>query len=251
MTFFDLKGRVAIVTGAAQGIGLAIAQRFVRAHASVAVVDINFAGAQDAAEEISREGGQAIAFTCDVADSNSVKNMVDAVLTTYSRIDILVNNAGIGGGATPTQNVSDEHWNRVIGVDLTGVFYCCRAVLPHMVERGYGRIVNVASIAGKEGNPNMVPYSSAKAGVIGLTKALAKEVVKSNVLVNVITPGTIDTGLINELPPQQARYIIEKIPMGRIGTPEEVASLVHWLASEEASFSTGAVFDLSGGRATY
>jgi 3-oxoacyl-[acyl-carrier protein] reductase len=120
-----------------------------------------------------------------------------------------------------------------------------------MVERGYGRIVNVASIAGKEGNPNMVPYSSAKAGVIGLTKALAKEVVKSNVLVNVITPGTIDTGLINELPPQQARYIIEKIPMGRIGTPEEVASLVHWLASEEASFSTGAVFDLSGGRATY
>ncbi len=251
MEFFDLANRVAIVTGGAQGIGLAIVKRFLAANATVAIADINLPRADETARRLAAEGARVRAFHCDVADSASVNAMVDAVLKAYGQVDILVNNAGIGGGATPVQDVTDESWQRVIGVDLTGVFYCCRAVIRHMVGRGYGRIVNVASIAGKEGNPNMAPYSSAKAGVIGFTKSLAKEVVKSNVMVNVITPGVIDTDLIKELSPEQARYIIERIPMGRIGRPEEVAALVHWLASEEASFSTGAVFDLSGGRATY
>jgi len=251
MNFIDLTDRVAIVTGAAQGLGLAITKRFVMAHASVAMVDINLPGAQEAAQNLLSTGASVTAFACDVSDSASVNSMVNAVLDRYTRIDILVNNAGIGGGAQRLQDVTDDHWHHVLSVDLTGVFYCCRAVVPHMIARGSGRIINVASVAGKEGNPNMAPYSAAKAGVIALTKALAKEVAKQNILVNVITPGVIDTSLINGLTPEQARYLIERIPMGRIGRPEEVAALVHWLASDEVSFSTGAVFDLSGGRATY
>ena len=251
MDHMDLTNRVAIVTGAAQGLGLAITKRLVTAHASVAMVDINFHGAQEAAQNLLSTGASVTAFACDVSDSASVNSMVNAVLDRYTRIDILVNNAGIGGGAQRLQDVTDDHWHRVLSVDLTGVFYCCRAVVPHMIARGSGRIINVASVAGKEGNPNMAPYSAAKAGVIALTKALAKEVAKQNILVNVITPGVIDTSLINGLTPEQARYLIERIPMGRIGRPEEVAALVHWLASDEVSFSTGAVFDLSGGRATY
>jgi 2-dehydro-3-deoxy-L-rhamnonate dehydrogenase (NAD+) len=251
MNFIDLTDRVAIVTGAAQGLGLAITKRFVMAHASVAMVDINFPGVREAAQDLLSTGASVTAFACDVSDSASVNSMVNAVLDRYNRIDILVNNAGIGGGAQRLQDVTDDHWHRVLSVDLTGVFYCCRAVVPHMIARAAGRIINVASVAGKEGNPNMAPYSAAKAGVIALTKALAKEVAKQNILVNVITPGVIDTSLINGLTPEQARYLIERIPMGRIGRPEEVAALVHWLASDEVSFSTGAVFDLSGGRATY
>jgi len=251
MDHMDLTNRVAIVTGAAQGLGLAITKRFVMAHASVAMVDINLPGAQEAAQNLLSTGASVTAFACDVSDSASVNSMVNAVLDRYTRIDILVNNAGIGGGAQRLQDVTDDHWHRVLSVDLTGVFYCCRAVVPHMIARGSGRIINVASVAGKEGNPNMAPYSAAKAGVIALTKALAKEVAKQNILVNVITPGVIDTSLINGLTPEQARYLIERIPMGRIGRPEEVAALVHWFASDEVSFSTGAVFDLSGGRATY
>ena len=251
MNFMDLTNRVAIVTGAAQGLGLAVTKRFVAAHASVAMVDINFHGVREAAQNLASAGASVAAFACDVSDSASVDSMVNAVIDRYNRIDILVNNAGIGGGVTRLQDVTDDHWHRVLSVDLTGVFYCCRAVIPHMIARNAGRIINVASVAGKEGNPNMVPYSAAKAGVIGLTKALAKEVAKQNILVNVITPGVIDTGLIDGLTPEQARYLIERIPMGRIGRPEEVAALVHWLASDEVSFSTGAVFDLSGGRATY
>jgi 3-oxoacyl-[acyl-carrier protein] reductase len=177
--------------------------------------------------------------------------MFDAVLQTYGRVDILVNNAGIGGGVARIQDVTDDLWRRVMSVDLTGVFWCCRAVIPHTIERRSGRIINIASIADKEGNPNMVPYSAAKAGVIGLTKALAKEVAAHNVLVNVITPGLMETTLADELTPEQLRYAFERIPMGRMGHPEELAALVHWLASDDASFSTGAVFDLSGGRATY
>jgi len=251
MDFLDLAGRVAIVTGAAQGIGLAIAQRFAAAGAVVALVDINAKGAEEVAQSLLAQGTSAAAFACDVSDSKAVQEAFDAVLKRYDHTDILVNNAGIGGGAVRLQDVTDDHWLRVLSVDLTGVFYCCRAVIPHMIARGYGRIINIASVAGKEGNPNMAPYSAAKAGVIALTKALAKEVVQQNILVNVVTPGVMDTGLINGLTPEQARYLIERIPMGRIGRTDEVAALAHWLASDEVSFSTGAVFDLSGGRTTY
>ena len=177
--------------------------------------------------------------------------MINGVLDQFGHIDILINNAGIVGRTAPIQEVTDDDWNRMIGIDLTGVFYCCREVIPHMLKRGSGRIINVASISGKEGNPNMVPYSSAKAGVIGLTKALAKEVARNNVLVNAVAPALIKTDLLDDLSPEQVRYMTERIPMGRLGQPEEVAAMVHWLSSDEASFSTGAVFDLSGGRATY
>lgn len=186
-----------------------------------------------------------------MSDPKAVRETVDAVLKRFGHIDILVNNAGVGGEIAPVWEVSDEEWNRVISTDLSGVFYCCREIVPHMRSRGWGRVITVASVAGKEGNPNMAPYSAAKAGVIGFTKSLGKEVAKDNITVNVITPGVIKTGLVNELTPEQAKYLIERIPMGRIGRAEEVAAMVHWLASDDATFSTGAVFDLSGGRATY
>jgi len=251
MAYMEITDRVAIVTGAAQGIGLAIAKRLAMAHASVAMVDTNLNGVQKEAKNLVETGLIAVALGCDVSDPGSVQIMIDAVLDKYGHMDILVNNAGIVGRAAPIQEVTDNDWNRMLAIDLTGVFNCCRVVIPHMLERGSGRIINIASIAGKEGNPNMVPYSSAKAGVIGLTKALAKEVAQHNIFVNAIAPALIKTSLIDDLTPEQAKYLTERIPMGRLGLPEEVAAMVHWLASDEVSFSTGAVFDLSGGRATY
>ena len=250
MTSLDLTNRVAVVTGGAQGIGLAIVKRFLMAHASVAIVDVNLSGAQEAANSLFESGTPVTAFSCDVSDPHSVKSMIDAVLRTYNRIDILVNNAGIGGRVAPIQEQTDDDWGRVLAVDLAGVFYCCRAVIPHMIKRRAGRVINIASVAGKEGNPNMVPYSAAKAGVIGLTKSLAKEVAQHNIFVNAVTPAVIQTGMISS-DPEQAKHLAKLIPMGRIGRPEEVAAMVHWLASDDASFSTGAIFDLSGGRATY
>lgn len=251
MSYMDLTGRVAIVTGAAQGLGLAIAKRLSTAGATVAVVDINFPGAQEAAHSLIETGGNAAPFECDVADVNSVHGMVEAVLETYGKIDILVNNAGIVGREAPIQEVTDEEWHRKIAVDLTGVFYCCRAVIPYMLERKYGKIINIASMAAKDGNPKQVPYSAAKAGVIGLTKALGKEVARHNIFVNAITPALFETSIMKDLSPEFLKYVTDAIPMGRIGRPEEVGAMVHWLASDEVTFSTGAVFDLSGGRATY
>ncbi len=251
MNKMELTHKVVIITGAAQGIGLAIAKRLAMARALVAMVDVNVARVQDEAKKLIGTGVSAVAFGCDVSNADSVHRMIKGVLDQFGHIDILVNNAGIVGRAAPIQEVTDDDWHRMIGIDLTGVFYCCRAVIPHMLERGSGRIINVASISGKEGNPNMVPYSSAKAGVIGLTKALAKEVAKSNIFVNAVAPALIKTDLLGDLSPEQVRYMTERIPMGRLGQPEEVAAMVHWLSSDEASFSTGAVFDLSGGRATY
>jgi len=248
----DLTERVAIVTGAGRGIGLAISKRLISAHASVAMIDIDEIKLREAARSLVDDSAVVAAlFVCDVSNPDSVLGMVDAVLNRYKRIDILVNNAGIVGRAAPIQEVTDDDWNRMISIDLTGVFYCCRAVIPHMIARGSGHIVNIASIAGKEGNPKMVSYSAAKAGVIGLTKALAKEVAQHNILVNAIAPALIQTSLLDDLTPDQVRYLTERIPMGRLGRPEEVAAMVHWLASDDVSFSTGAVFDLSGGRATY
>jgi 3-oxoacyl-[acyl-carrier protein] reductase len=251
MNKMELTNKVVIITGAAQGIGLAIAKRLAMARALLAMVDVNFGRVQDEAKKIIGTGLSAVAFGCDVSKADSVHTMINGVLDQFGHIDILINNAGIVGRTAPIQEVTDDDWNRMIGIDLTGVFYCCREVIPHMLKRGSGRIINVASISGKEGNPNMVPYSSAKAGVIGLTKALAKEVARNNVLVNAVAPALIKTDLLDDLSPEQVRYMTERIPMGRLGQPEEVAAMVHWLSSDEASFSTGAVFDLSGGRATY
>ena len=251
MNHLELTGRSAIVTGAGRGIGLAIARRLASAGAHVTVADIDATSAESAAASIGAAGGAATAIRCDVADPASVEGLMRTVAATHGRIDILVNNAGIVGHAAPIQEQAVADWERMLAIDLTGVFLCCRAAIPHMLAQGGGRIVNIASIAGKEGNPNMVPYSAAKAGVIGLTKALAKEVARRGIAVNAVAPALIETGMVDEITPEQVAYLTERIPMGRLGRPEEVAALVHWLVSDDASFSTGAVYDLSGGRATY
>ena len=243
--------RVALVTGAAQGIGAAIAARLAAEGARVIVADVNPDLAAAHAETIVRAGGQASATRVDVADWQDVAQMVAGVMDRAGRLDVLVNNAGVSGTSAPVADYPVEEWRRVLSIDLDGVFYCCRAAVPHMVARGYGRIVNIASIAGKEGNPNLSAYSAAKAGVIGLTKSLAKELATTGVLVNAIAPAVIASAMNTTVDEHTLRYMVSRIPMGRTGEPAEVAALVAWLASEECSFSTGAVFDLSGGRATY
>ncbi|HZS49492.1 MAG TPA: SDR family NAD(P)-dependent oxidoreductase [Bryobacterales bacterium] len=246
--FLSLEGQTAIVTGAAEGIGRAIAARLAKAGATVAVADYNENGALAAARDL---GGAAFGVGVDVSDNASVGRMVNAVLERTRRVDVLVNNAGIGGRAAPVWEQSDEDWDRVLRVNLTGVFYCCRAVVPHMRAQRYGRIVNIASIAGKEGNPNMCAYSASKAGVIAFTKSLAKEVATEGICVNSISPAVIRTRILDQLTPAQVDYMTERIPMRRTGTVEEVAAVAHFLASRDASFVTGQCYDVSGGRATY
>jgi 3-oxoacyl-[acyl-carrier protein] reductase len=240
--------RAALVTGAARGIGLAIASRLAAGGARVALLDVDRAGVEAAA---ARVGGEAIALTADVTRTAEVEAAVGAVVERWGRLDVLVNNAGITGRSFSIQELTDEDWERVIAVDLSSVFRCCRAAIRVMLAQGHGRIVNIASIAGKEGNPTLVPYSSAKAGVIGLTKALAKEVATRGILVNAVAPAVIETEILRQMEKSTVALLVSKIPMGRVGRPEEVAALVAWLASDECSFSTGAVYDLSGGRATY
>ncbi len=240
--------RVAIVTGAARGIGFAVAQTLVASGHRVAVADVDEAKAHEAAREL---GERARAFDCDVADSASANGMVAAVRDAWGRIDVLVNNAGIVGPNKPLIDVGDDEWARVLSINLSGVFYCCRAVVPHMIANDWGRIVTIASIAGKEGNPNMVGYSATKAAVIGLTKSLGKELATTNVRVNCVTPAVIETDMLEQATPETRAYMVSRVPMGRPGKAEEVAALVDWLASDACSFSTGAVFDISGGRATY
>jgi 3-oxoacyl-[acyl-carrier protein] reductase len=247
-TTFSLAGRIAIVTGAAAGIGQAIAVRLAAAGATVAVVDLNLSGAQQVAAALPH---QSFAVEADVADAAAVGRAVEQVLNRTGQIDILVNNAGIAGPAAYIWEQTDQDWQRNIAINLTGVFNFCRAVIPHMRSRSYGRIVNIASIAGKEGNPRMTPYSATKAGVIGLTKALGKEVAREGICVNAVTPAVIQTRILDQLTPEQVAYMTEKIPMGRTGKPEEIASVVHFLASSECSFVTAQCYDASGGRATY
>jgi NAD(P)-dependent dehydrogenase (short-subunit alcohol dehydrogenase family) len=245
---FELTGQTAIVTGAATGIGEAIARRLARAGATVAVADLNAEGAQAVATSI---GGESFGLTIDISRSDSANQAVAEVLKRRGQIDILVNNAGLGGRAAPLWEQTDEDWQRIIAVNMTGVFNCCRAVITQMRGRKYGRIVSIASIAGKEGNPNMTGYSATKAAVIGFTKSLAKEVALDGICVNSVAPAVIRTKILDQLTPAQVDYMTERIPMRRTGTTEEIAAVVHFLVSPDCSFVTGQCYDASGGRATY
>jgi len=245
MNRIDLSGRVAAITGGARGIGYAVAERFVQSGAKVALWDMD--GAEAAAARLQG----AIGLEVDVTDAAGVSSALAATERKLGPLDILVASAGITGPNATVADYPVDAWRKVIDVDLTGVFLCNRAVVPGMTKRNYGRIVNIASVAGKEGNPNASAYSAAKAAVMALTKSLGKELATTNVRVNCITPAAIKTDIFAQMTEQHIQFMLSKIPMGRFGTVEEAAALAAWLASEECSFSTGAVFDLSGGRATY
>ncbi len=250
MNVIDLQGRTAIVTGAARGIGYATAQKLLASGAAVALWDIDVA-ALDKAVASLKQHGRVYAAVVDVTDAASIASAVDALVHDVGRVDILVNNAGITGGNAPLWQLAPQVWRRVVEVNLIGPYLVCRAVVPHMIAAGYGRIVNVASIAGKDGNPNASHYSASKAGLIGLTKSLGKELATTGVLVNCITPAAAKTELFGQMSEAHIDYMLSKIPMNRFVTVDEIAAMVAWLASEECSFSTGAVFDISGGRAVY
>jgi 2-dehydro-3-deoxy-L-rhamnonate dehydrogenase (NAD+) len=247
MNRIDLAGRVAIITGGARGIGFAVAERLVASGAKVALWDVDGKEAESAARRLSGVLAQQV----DVADEAAVAGAMGACEKRLGPIDILVASAGITGPNLPVAQYPVAAWRQVIDIDLTGVFLCCRAVIPGMQARNYGRIVNIASIAGKEGNPNAAAYSASKAGVIALTKALGKELALTNIRVNCVAPAAVRTPLFAQMTETQIDYMLSKIPLGRFGEIEEIASMVCWLASRECSFSTGAVFDVSGGRATY
>ena len=244
----DLKDRIAVITGGAQGIGRAIAERYIASGARIAIWDLD----KSLADKTAKELGQASkAYAVDVTNPDSIDAAVKATLADFKRIDILVNNAGIAGrDATPSElPVAD--WQRVIRINLDGPFYCCRAVVPTMIAQKYGRIVNIASIAGKEGNPNAAHYSASKAGVIGLTKSLAKELAQYDIAVNAITPAAAKTAIFDQMTQQQIDYMLSKIPRARFVNVEEIAALAAFAASQDCSFTTGTVLDISGGRATY
>ena len=245
---FDLNGRVAVVTGGAQGFGRAVAERFAASGAKVDIWDHDTALAEKTTAEI---GPATRAVTVDVADYASVENARDASLAAHGKIDILVNNAGIAGANATVWDTDVAEWQKVMRINLDGPFFCCKAVVPPMREKGYGRIINIASIAGKEGNPNAAHYSASKAGLIALTKSLGKELADLDIAVNAITPAAAKTAIFDQITQQHIDYMLSKIPRNRFVKVEELASMAAWLASAENSFTTGAVFDLSGGRATY
>ena len=250
MNQIDLSGRRAVVTGGAQGIGLSIVNRFLASGAKVSLWDQDASLLEQTCSELESKGS-VHAVIVELTDADAVAEAALDTVNALGEIDILVNNAGIAGPTEPSWEYAVEDWLRVIDVDLNAVYYCCRAVVPRMREQNYGRIVNVASIAGKEGNPNAAAYSAAKAGVIALTKSIAKETADKNISVNCITPAAARTRIFDQISQQHIDYMLSKIPRGRFVKVEEIAAMVAWLASEDNSFTTGGVFDLSGGRATY
>lgn len=249
----DLSGQSAIVTGGAAGMGFAFGQRLIRAGANVCIWDLRQDAIDQAVAELSdgADGVEVMGVIGDVSDAGSVDVAMAATLERFSNVEIAINNAGISGPNAVAWEYPVDDWRQVIDVDLVGTFIVSRAVIPQMLNKGYGRIVNIASVAGKEGNPNASAYSAAKAGVIGLTKSLGKELAQTGVIVNCVAPAVVRTALLDQMTQEHVDYMLSKIPMGRFGMPEEVAAMVAWLCSPDCSFSTGAVFDLSGGRATY
>jgi len=250
MNTLDLNGRVAIITGGARGIGFAVAQRMLKSGASVALWDIDAPRLDEAAATLGALG-KVSTHVVELTDEASVVAATQAVVKAHGKVDILVNNAGITGGNAKTWELDTEMWRRVIDVNLVGPFLTCKAVVPELLKNGWGRIVNVASIAGKEGNPTASHYSASKAGLIGLTKSLGKELATSNILVNCITPAAAKTEIFDQMKQEHIDYMLSKIPMNRFLAVDEAAALIGWLSSEDCAFSTGAVFDISGGRATY
>ena len=245
MNKINLENRVAIVTGGAQGFGLAITKRFIESGAKVLIWDKD----TEYLNKVDLKNTQKIEV--DVSNYKSVENAFAESLKYENKIDILINNAGIAGPNFKTWDYPLEEWQKVIDIDLTGVFYCCKTIVPHFIKNNYGRIVNISSIAGKEGNPNAMPYSAAKAGVIALTKSLGKELAENNISVNCVTPAPAKTRIFDQITQEHIDYMLSKIPRNRFVLVEELASLVAWMSSEENSYTTGSTFDLSGGRATY
>ncbi len=253
MVRYDFAGQVAVVTGAASGVGLRAAQALLDANARVSLWDLNAQQLEATAQQLGRPD-QVDWQVADVRHHDSVERAARAAFSRWGRIDILMNNAGIIRPPSPLAESSLQDWDDVIAINLTGVFHCCRAVIPLMAQAGYGRVVNIGSTSGKEGNPFTPSYSAAKAGVMALTKSLGKEFAKSGVLVNCISPTVLNTPMTRrniEIAPARTQALLDKIPMGRFGEPDELVAMLLWLASDACSFSTGAMFDLSGGRATY
>ena len=248
MNNYNLKGRVAVVTGGAQGFGYAITKRLLESGAEVIIWDIDQKATDEALKKLSSD--KCSYQNVDVTNIDDITKNIENI-TKEKNIDIFINNAGIAGQNTQVWNYPKDEWLKVMDLDLNSVFYCCKAIVPHMIKNNYGRIVNISSIAGKEGNPNASAYSTAKAGVIGLTKSLGKEVADKNIAVNCVTPAAAKTRIFDQMTKEHIDYMLSKIPRNRFAKVEELASLVTWLVSEENSFSTSAVFDLSGGRATY
>ena len=245
---FDLKNKVAIVTGGAQGFGLDIAKRFIKSGSKVIIWDIDEVELKNASTEINSDD-----LNYDLVDVSNFKEVKDAVdkIAKNSNIDILINSAGITGPTTELWNFKIDDWSKIIEINLNGTFYCCKAVVPHMIKNNYGRIVNIASVSGKDGNANASAYSSSKAGVIGLTKSLGKELALNNIAVNAVTPAGANTRILNQMSKEHVQRMLSKVPKGRMLEVHELTSMVCWLSSEENSFSTAAVFDISGGRSTY